>query len=377
MVDLKTFGRVLPFKKFATTLATVGDLKNAKPVGISKTPGQPAIDKDYYRLSCENNEPQTGDFKVRELELRFNNLCNLKCRMCSPKFSSKWEHEINSNPALKAWIEKDEETDPIYNTNRLMSNEDVREMNQKILEDLDDEIFDLQKVLFTGGEVLMQKEHYIALEKLLPKAKDIHLSYTTNLNYLSFERYSVLDLWKQFKAVTIRISIDSDPEFYSYIRSGGSIETVEKNINLIRQTLSPKQFHLVGTCTTSIYNISRLPKILKYFTRLQVYVHTSLVEYPSFLSPQVLPMELKLAVKKEIDQFLSNMKITDLPVDDLNFIKPERQLFELNKWMRNSERFMMGADRSKLWRNFLEFNSFIDKDNQELFQFYPEWRDYQ
>ena len=45
-----------------------------------------------------DNGNDTG--KPLDLELRFSNLCNLKCRMCHPRQSSQVEKELKKHPQL-------------------------------------------------------------------------------------------------------------------------------------------------------------------------------------------------------------------------------------------------------------------------------------
>lgn len=345
----------------------------------SRSYRQEALEKNspHYRWlekSITNDQFQTNNHKVKEIELRFGNLCNLKCKMCSPKFSSKWEKELQQNADLNKWISSDHENFDIYDLNRLVSPEDISLSNKAILKSLDSNSLDLEWVMFSGGEPLLQKEHYQVLEKLLPNAHNIVLEYTTNLNYLNFEKYDALKLWKNFKKVYLKISLDADPLIYEYVRSGGNIHTVEENIERIRTTVDSKNFSVIGTCTTSLYNIERLPEIITYFINKHIYVHTSLVEYPSFLSPQVFPAPIKEVISKKISSFTKNLSVDQIPNDPLGFIDQNQQLKRSLKWTTNCLNYMNGEDLSHLWNHFLKFNSFFDKNNEQLFKFYPDWK---
>ena len=50
---------------------------------------------DFLPEAFENtNEDGTlADFKMRYLDIRFSNLCNMKCRTCGSGYSSQWEME--------------------------------------------------------------------------------------------------------------------------------------------------------------------------------------------------------------------------------------------------------------------------------------------
>ena len=47
--------------------------------------------KEHLHLLEETNEDGSiNDYKMRYLDIRFSNLCNLKCRTCGPDLSSSW-----------------------------------------------------------------------------------------------------------------------------------------------------------------------------------------------------------------------------------------------------------------------------------------------
>lgn len=320
---------------------------------------------------------QSNQFKAREIELRFGNLCNLQCMMCSPKFSSQWENSVKSNPEFQSWIQKDKENFDIYDINRLESKEELQQANEFILTSLESKSLDIDRVLFSGGEPLLQKDHYRCLEVLLPQAHKITLEYTSNLNYLNFEKYDVLELWKKFKHIYIKVSLDADPYLYSYLRRKGNIDLVTKNIKKVHQTLDSKKMTFVGTCTTSAYNIERLPEIMTFFNELGMYTHTSIVEYPTFLSPQTLPENLKLEINNKLETFLSHLQSDTLPQSDLaKRFDPEKQRLRTIKWVKNCKNYLMGGDNSTEWAHFLNYNSFFDSNNSKLFELYPHWKNF-
>ena len=41
------------------------------------------------------------NFKMRYFDIRFNNICNFKCRTCNSNYSSQWEMEDNRNKRIK------------------------------------------------------------------------------------------------------------------------------------------------------------------------------------------------------------------------------------------------------------------------------------
>ena len=63
----------------------------------------------------------------------------------------------------------------------------------------------LIEVYFAGGEPFVQDGHYKLLEYLIDNgyAKNISLSYNTNLSYDKYKKYDLQDLWENFKKVDL------------------------------------------------------------------------------------------------------------------------------------------------------------------------------
>ena len=80
----------------------------------------------------------------------------------------------------------------------------------------------------------------------------------------------------------------------------GKLKKVEENIKLLQQL---ENINIIGTCTTSMLNITRFVDICKYFESLGVWHHTSLVQYPNELNIKNLPVPLKEKVTKDWDEY--------------------------------------------------------------------------
>ena len=67
--------------------------------------------RQHYNKRYPNFVP-TDDMPLQYIELRASNLCNMGCRMCNTKNSSKLNREVMDNPQLSSWLGK-VETDKI------------------------------------------------------------------------------------------------------------------------------------------------------------------------------------------------------------------------------------------------------------------------
>lgn len=231
----------------------------------------------------------------RDMEFRFGNLCNMKCRHCSPKFSSQWVTQCK----------KDTE---FYNVVKEMSdgnlNYSINELPDNTMEQLKSFASNLDTIRITGGEPLMHPMHYEMLEVLKPYAKNITLEYNTNLHYLN----SVFNYWKDYKKVICRVSIDADRDTYEFIREGANLERLLNNWKIVKTEMSEqitnKTFDLHATCTINVLNIVKIDKILEFFTELDSRLHVSFVQYPAVMDICNLPNWQKQEIKDKCSRGL-------------------------------------------------------------------------
>ena len=286
---------------------------------------------------------------LKSIEVRFDNICNLMCRHCSPDYSSKWEAAVKKDYTLMNQMRK-------YGTYR-KSTKHVS-LTDSIIDEVVALAPNLKEILIAGGEPLYHDKHYDFIEKLLPYAKNIKLSYNTNLTTLTHKGKNILDLWKKFKKVEVRVSIDADPSCYSYVRTNNDLNNIEQNIFKVSYL---KNVILSATCTTSMLNITRFPAIAKYFNSLGVKFHCSIVQYPECLNPKVLPAPLKQQVTTEWNTCLNDLK------DSKDFSRIQSRGQKVIDYMNSQQ-----LDK---FDDFIEYSKSLDKyHNTNLFSVYPEFK---
>jgi radical SAM protein with 4Fe4S-binding SPASM domain len=302
----------------------------------------------------------------KSIELRFDNICNLMCRHCSPDYSSIWEIAVKRDKVLNEKMIQ-------FATYR--KQEDHVRLNDLIIEEIGSLSENFVEVLIAGGEPLYHDKHYKFIESLLPNAKNITLSYNSNLTTLEYKGKSVLDLWKNFRRVLLRVSIDGDRDCYHYVRVNSDIKKVEDNI---AKVLELKNIKVSATCTTSLFNITRMTNIVEYFLSLGAYFHTSIVQYPRALNPKLLPLELKKKVTDDwncwIEDIDSNVlkhlrtnSLTDLDLHKKSIIKFGNQVIS----------YMNSEDLNKYWKEFLDYSNALDNYlKTNLIEVYPEFKDF-
>jgi len=310
--------------------------------------------RDDYTMPLEN---------MTSIEIRFDNICNLMCRHCSPDYSSKWEAAVKRDDGLL-------EQQKINGSYRKMDYH-VR-LTDEMISEIGTFAPHLKQIMIAGGEPLYHDKHYAFLEGLQQHAHNIELSYNSNLNTLEYKGKSILDLWRQFKRVDIRVSIDADDAIYEYVRVHAHLNLVEDNIARVQQELD--NVHLNATCTTSLLNITRLPSVFKYFNRIGAYVHTSLVQYPRALNPKLLPLQLKQQTTEQWNEFSERMQQEYATNPNINL---ERQLRQSRRFGNSVIDYMNSEDWHEHWQEFVNYSRALDRYHQtNILDWYPEYREY-
>jgi sulfatase maturation enzyme AslB (radical SAM superfamily) len=297
-------------------------------------------------------------FELPTIEIKINNLCNLKCRMCNPLDSTQWkdwssvvefyqeENNYLVDAVAKLGLDKRPHIDLFVEREEFWTN------LEKLLPYF-------RRVEFAGGEPLMDPSHYRILDMLAPYGKDIELKYATNGTVLGIKGgRTIHDYWPKFKSVKVNVSIDGIHDVYDYIRSNGNFKTVEENIKIIKSF--PNVGYVVGACTVQVGNIMQLPAIIPYFLNtLGIVFYSHRVNYPNVLSAQCIPTLLKTKVIED----LQNLK---KEVADFAIMKNHHQLLPITlRQIDDNINFLQGKDLHNLWKQTLEFNKRLDNTRNQ------------
>jgi len=216
---------------------------------------------------------------IKNIHVRLNNVCNFKCRMCNPRFSSSWAIE---NKKHNIFIE---DTDLAVDVFEVVP--DLLYFIQRLIETKQ-----LQRINISGGEPLITEANHKLLTFLIDnKLTDVIISYSSNLSRLDYKKYDLLELWSHFKQVTIHASCDGWGPQVEYSRTGFNSDTFLKNCLLARKHVTSIK------CIVNNYSIWSLPTLVKLAKALNLPIDFSPCFLPEHLNPQTLPVEEKLKLK--------------------------------------------------------------------------------
>lgn len=225
---------------------------------------------------------------IKSWDIRFSNLCNLKCRSCGSVYSSTWAQEDAEHGAYAI-------------------SGKITSIPNSAADPLQNQYDNVEKIYFAGGEPLIMPEHFNTLRKLIDsgRSKQVKLVYNTNMTKLDYNNNNLVDFWKEFKQVVLGMSIDATGDRAEYIRNGIPWRKIENNMREIYDVCVEYRnitYHI--SPTVSIMNVWSIPDMHKYFVenRLMHNVNDILLNIllgPSYYEIRNLPEDLKQEIKQK------------------------------------------------------------------------------
>lgn len=307
--------------------------------------------KHHYQKIQETQKDGTlENLNLAYFDVRFSNLCNMKCRTCGIHFSSRWYEDVN------------EDRKPVV----------VKLTDENLWRDIDESLINVEEIYFTGGEVLVQPEHYQLLDKLIKKNIQPKLIYNSNGSKLEYQGKHIVEFWKYFPSIEFNISIDHIHNKAEYIRHGQKWSVIQKNLEWLRDNMKEK-VKIKPSPTISIFNVLDLKEIVlflfdnklatDYFISLDNFLFT-----PEYYNIQLLPTNIKKQVLENISSLpLEIEKYKDIPNFQKTYIK---------EFIPKLESFM---NDKKDTHNLIEFKNKIDEIDllrkEKFIDVFPNLRD--
>lgn len=283
---------------------------------------------------------------IHSLHIRFSNVCNLKCRMCNPSFSSTWAAENNKHKIFKEFVGE-------------VVEKNVFDYDPSLLSFLTKSIThgNLRFINISGGEPLITDANYTFLKHMVDKglADKLSLSYSTNLMKLDYKNYPLVSLWKKFKKVSLEVSIDGWGKELEYGRSG-----VDQTI-LLKNVIKATPFISAIHCVVNAYSVWSLPTLDKLCKKLGLRLIYSPCQLPPMVNPQLLMREDKEALK---NLYSDNEELTNIYYSFIDQEVDESSLVGIDS-----------VDELREW--FVNYNLKLDKyRNTDFFSTFPMYRKY-
>ncbi len=243
-------------------------------------------------------------FEMAYWDIRFSNLCNLKCRSCGHIFSSQW-YKDQAALAGPEWAKN--------NKPKIYAGRHETDMLEQLLEHIDH----VEQIYFAGGEPLVMEEHYIILDELIKRGKtDVRLIYNSNFTQVKLKDKHAFEQWKHFPNVAVGASLDAMGKRAEYIRSGTRWPTVEENRRLMMEQCPHVDFYI--SATVSIMNAMHVPDFHRDWVEKGLIGHQdfnfNILLDPPWYRIDIAPPEYKDQIRKKYKQHLEWLA----PHDKLN-----------------------------------------------------------
>lgn len=334
------------------------------------------LDEDKAKdLTSDDGSIDINKNPIKYMDMRFGNLCNLKCRMCGPTDSNQWYEDT-----VKLWgtsyKDSGEKVTLVKNAKGKYQPEvDIYSWyeNPDFWKNLENEIPEIERLYIVGGEPLMIDQHYEFLQKCIDanRAEHIIIEYNSNLTNIPERAWNI---WKHFKRVQIGISLDAIGPLNDYIRNPSKWRKIEENMRKL--DVAEGNFKVWWAATVQIYNMVQLPNIMLWkiqqnFKRINVEVNDKPIisphplHNPRFLNIKMFPKESKEWISKHFSEWKSKAKIEIYKLDFLSNDQKENNFTWFCNILDHYEKYMWADDYSDELEKFWHFNNGLDKSRNE------------
>lgn len=201
-------------------------------------------------------------------DLRFGNLCNLKCVMCHPSSSNMWYEDFILLNNKTSYNDSGTQVNLTRIGKKLSDGGAYSWWQSDVFwQNLENKMHNIKHLYFVGGEPMLIEPHYDFLQKLVDAglAKNIKLEYDTNLTNI---HQRAIDLWKNFEHVELRVSLEDFGEQNNYIRFPSKWHIIDRNIKRI-EALNLPNFYLAFSITWQVLNSFTITNLLDYLRKYE------------------------------------------------------------------------------------------------------------
>jgi hypothetical protein len=251
-----------------------------------------------------------------EIVIKTSNVCNLACRSCAGWDSSYYW------PEGKFYQTTYQTTEPTKISGERSNSNHFIQVRPKVYHPAqlwsDNDLSNVVKINFFGGEPLLDKEHPAMLQRLVDtgRSKSVTLFYSTNCQQKASKK--LLKLWSNFKRIEIFFSIDGVEEQFEYLRWPGDWKKTKKNIDwfLALPNKYPEvDWYFQGSQCISIFNIASYWHTSDWLKNKLGNVYFNIVDHPKYLRMTVLPESAKKQIKDSIPDNYIRQYLLNEPTD--------------------------------------------------------------
>jgi organic radical activating enzyme len=254
--------------------------------------------------------------QLKTVEIFFDNVCNLKCRMCSSTHSHLWYEEekelygVTYNPTK-------------YTKSNLSKEIDVKE---------------LQEIRIYGGEPLQSQEAEAFFKRLLDEAIVENLTIEMSTNGTLIPQQYTLEVFKRCKNLRLNLSIDGYGKLNEFIRSGCNWDSMLEVMDWFHSFIDERQDNTLIQVHSAlgVYNVNLIDELHSFIKQTYPKFSTTvqMIQYPSFLNIQNMPNDYKILIEPFVDDKIKSYMYGNIANNQFNHFANYHK--KLNK-IRNEE----------------------------------------
>lgn len=318
-----------------------------------------------YKIFESSKQTGTTDILPIDWHVDLGNECNLACKMCAPKASSKIAAQYRQWAIAGA-------AQSIF-TNWTANDDTWRRFLDGILQTPN-----LNRIHFMGGEPLLNKRFEGLLDFLLLNKKNISVSFVTNG---TIYKQSIIDKLLQFKSSDIEMSIESFDRTNDYIRQGSEVNRLIENIKKINDQTTDK-FKLVIRSVPQLLSVNSYYNLIEWCLEHRVSLQAIPLKKPTHLQINVLPWDIRQQIiekyqstKHKLEQ-LVNKKFNSLATGR-DSSKLEQQLLRETASIISLLSTPSDLDVDSQRQQLAIWLSKWDKEyNLDALEYYPEYAEF-
>lgn len=206
-------------------------------------------------------ENYTNEFdQVRYIEMSFDNICNLQCRMCDSKFSSK-----------------------LQKRDKFLGEEVYKKLQPTFSKFDNIDLSGLVHIKLLGGEAFISPNFIKFLEYIESRSNPNNITMEIITNGTTIPSKKIINKLNKYNKLIINVSLDAYDKANDYQRHGSSYINVFNNAKTYEQIFTSIQigFH----STVSVLTANKLADTLNFLIEKHKYhVSVDFVRYPRYMS---------------------------------------------------------------------------------------------
>lgn len=241
------------------------------------------------------------NIELQYVSIQFDNICNLKCRMCASSQSHLlYEEEkvlLENTVSWQKFIDADRYHE-IDTTN-------------------------LEEIWVHGGEPFLSKKADTFFKTLIEKKQVERLSIGLNTNGTVKPPRHFLEALILCHKLSLNVSIDAYGKLNDYFRSKSNFDTVIKNLDYfythLKEQRLAKETQIGVSVTVNIYNVNKLSELIEFLKSRynDMHINIDFLHHPDFLAISTLPKEYKSLIRHTVESFPEVLKMLDKDDADL------------------------------------------------------------